>query len=158
MSMREDRERVDLVDLAGLGYFLVLIGALLIFRPDLPSLVRDFIGDFQMQQVWGGNVYLPVPRSNHPALYGIAFDFCVYMLAFQVLGLLFRFVLNEPVHKKASSASGVVFWGGFAWIINLLSAELIGWPAFLGWFIVVAGTSIVVQSVLTILLYSLHTP
>jgi hypothetical protein len=88
----------------------------------------------------------------------IAFDFCVYMLAFQVLGLLFRFVLSEPVRKKASSVSGVVFWGGFAWIINLLSAELIGWPAFLGWFIVVAGTSIVVQSVLTILLYSLHTP
>ena len=158
MSMREDRERVDLVDLAGLGYFLVLIGALLMFRPDLPSLVRDFLGDFELQQVWGGNVYLPVPMSNHPALYGIAFDFCLYMLAFQVLGLLFRFVLNEPIRKKASSVSGLVFWGGFAWIINLLSAELIGWPAFLGWLIVVAGTSIVTQSVLTILLYSLRTP
>jgi len=158
MSMREDRERVDLVDLAGLGYFLVLIGALIILRPDLPSLIRDFIGDFQMQQVWGGNVYLPIPRSNHPALYGIAFDFCLYMLAFQVLGLLFRFVLNEPIDKKASSVSGVVFWGGFAWIISQLSAGFIGWLAFLGWFVVVAGTSIVVQSALTILLSGIRVP
>jgi hypothetical protein len=152
MSRHRDRERVDFVDLAGFGFFLILIGAFIILRPDLPSLVLDFFGDFEIQQVWGGNVYLPVPRSNHPALYGIAFDFCVYMLAFQFLGLLFRFVMNEPVRKKASSVSGVVFWGGFAWIIDVLSAELIGWPAFLGWFIVVAGTSIVVQSVLTILL------
>jgi hypothetical protein len=158
MSTHGERERVDLVGLAGLGYVLILIGAFLIFRPDLPSLIQDFFSDFQVQQVWGGNVYLPVPMSNHPALYGIAFDFCLYMVAFQFLGLLFRFVLNEPVRKKASSASGLVFWGGFAWIISLLSAELIGWPAFLGWLIVVAGTSIVTQSVLTILLYSLRTP
>jgi hypothetical protein len=80
------------------------------------------------------------------------------MLAFQVLGLLFRFVMNESIGKKASSASGVVFWGGLTWIINLLSAELIGWPAFLGWFVVVAGTSIVVQSALTILLSGIRVP
>jgi hypothetical protein len=152
MSRHRDRERVDFVDIAGFGFFLILIGAFVILRPDLPSLVLDFSGDFEIQQVWGGNVYLPVPRSNHPALYGIAFDFCVYMLAFQFLGLLFRFIMNESIGKKASSVSGVVFWGGFAWIISVLSAELIGWPAFLGWFIVVAGTSIVVQSVLMILL------
>jgi hypothetical protein len=158
MSRHRDRGPVDFVDLAGLGFVLILVGSLIILRPDLPSLIRDFFTDFELQQVWGGNVYLPVPMSNHQALYGIAFDFCLYMLAFQVLGLLFRFVLNELVRKKASSVSGVVFWGGFAWILNLLSAELIGWPAFLGWLIVVAGTSIVVQSILTILLYSLRTP
>ena len=150
MSTHEYRERVDLVDLAGLGFFLVLVGSLIILRPDLPSLIKDFFSDFQTQQVYG--MSLLVPRSNHPVLYGIVFDFCLYMLAFQVVGLLFRFVLNDPIRKKASSVSGIAFWGGFAWIINLLSAELIAWPAFLGWFVIVAGISIVIRSVLTILL------
>jgi hypothetical protein len=150
MSTHEYRERVDLVDLAGLGFFLVLVGSLIILRPDLPSLIKDFFSDFQVQQVYG--MGLLVPRSNHPVLYGIVFDFCLYMLAFQVVGLLFRFVLNDPIRKKASSVSGIAFWGGFAWIINLLSAELIAWPAFLGWFVIVAGISIVIRSVLTILL------
>ena len=158
MSMREDRDHVDFVDLARLGYLLILIGALLLLRPDLPQLVENFFADFHVEQVWGGNAYLPVPMSNHPALYGIAFDFCVYMLAFEFVGLLFRFILNDPAHKKAGSASNLVFWGGFAWIIYLLRMQLISWPIFLGWFIVVAGASIAVHAILTIFLRSLRVP
>lgn len=158
MSRRSGRERVDLVALAGLGYFLILIGAFLIFRPDLSGLVLDFFGDFRIQQVWEPNVYLPVPQSNHPALYGIASDFCIYMLAFQVLALLLRFVLNEPAYRKASSTSGLVFWGGLAWIFNLLRAGLIGWIGFLGWLVVIVGGGLAVQSVLIILLHSLGVP
>jgi len=158
MSSHRDREHVDFVDLARLGYLLILIGALLLLRPDLPGLVEDFFRDFQLQPAWGGSVTIPVPMSNHPALYGVAFDFCVYMLAFEFVGLLFRFILDDPPHKKAGAASGLVFWGGFAWIIYLLRMQLISWPMFLGWFIVVAGTSIAVHAIMAIFLHSIRFP
>jgi len=149
-------DRTDLLDLAGFGFFLILIGSFLILRPDIPDLLREFLSDFELRRV--GALGIPVPRTNHPALYGIVFDFSLAMLIFEIFALLARFVLNEGISKKASSLSGVVFWGGSAWILNMLSMGLLEWLTFLGWFVVVAGLSLITQSLFTIIAGSLGIP
>lgn len=149
------RDRTDLLDLAGFGFFLILIGSFLILRPDLPDLLKAFFSDFELRRV--GTLGIPVPRSNHPALYGTVFDFCLAMLVFEIFALMARFVLNERISKKASSLSGVIFWAGSAWILNMLSTGLLEWLAFLAWFIVVAGLSLITQSLFTIIAGSLGT-
>ncbi len=138
-------EKIDILSIASFGFFLVLIGVIFAITPNLLDRIYDFLHDFHLQEVYPG-ISFPTPASNHSALYGALFQFCLIFAIFQVVILVARIILKESIKRKSGTFSGLFFWFGAAVALNLLRAGSIDWPIFLGWLVVLVGTVIVVRS------------
>jgi len=146
---RKHSEQKDFLGLVTLGFFLLLVGAIFAVTPNLSDRIYDFFKDLKFQEVYS-DVYFPTPRSDHPVLYNAVFQFCLAFAIFQLLVLGARFVLKESIDRKAGTFSSLLFWFGAAWTVNLLMSKAFGWFAFLGWLVTLAGISLVVKSVITL--------
>jgi len=147
------REERDILSLASVGFFFLLIGVIWIVTPNLSQEVVDFSKDFELKEAFE-NVFLPFPAHHHPVVYTAVTRFCFVFGLFQIFILVLRFVFREPADKIAGTFSGMVFWLGAGFVANMLSAGTIKWFVFLGWIIVLIGLSLVIRS-LVVLLFEL---
>jgi hypothetical protein len=151
--MGKDRERIDLLGIVSIGFFLILAGVILAANPGLPSRIYEFFLDFRLQPVYPGvSFYGPASVSGHETVYSAAFQFCLGFAIFQVAILAARFILHEPARRKAGTFSGLFFWFGAAAALWLLVAGSIDWFIFLGWLVVLVGLAITVRCVIAPLL------
>ena len=140
----------DRLGLASLGFFLILIGALLLVTPNYRNEFVSFVRDFHLVKVTP-NVSLPAPKSSHPIVYTAVMEFCIAYGLFQIAILVFRFVLRDPIDRKAGTASGIVFWLGAGYLLSMLLTESIGWFDFLAGLAIFIGLSIVIRGFVTLL-------
>jgi len=140
----------DRLSLASLGFFLILIGALLLVTPNYRNEFVSFFRDFHLVKVTP-NVSLPAPKSSHPIVYTAVMEFCIAYGLFQIAILVFRFALRDPIDRKAGTASGIVFWLGAGYLLSMLLTESIGWFDFLAGLAIFIGLSIVVRGFVTLL-------
>ena len=142
---KKRRRGIDILGIASLGFFLVLIGVIFAFTPGLPGEISDFAHDLELQEVYPGvSFYAPV--SAHPVLYNAAFQFCLIFAVFQVAILAARFILKESIGRKSGTFSGLFFWFGAAAVLRLLMAGSVDWFIFLGSLVVLVGIVVTVRS------------
>jgi len=141
---------MDILGLASFGVFLVLIGVIFVITPNLGDEIGDFIKDFETVEVYP-DVDLPKPASNHPVLYTAVAQFSIVYGLFHIALLILRLYFGDYLKRKAGTLSGVVFWLGAGYLLTILSADNIGWFAFLSWLIIFIGLSLVVRSLVILL-------
>ena len=142
-------EGVDRFSLASFGFFLILIGAIILITPNYYDEFSAFFRDFHLVRV-ASNFFLPAPKSSHPIVYTAFMDFCIAYGLFQIAVLVFRFVLRDSVDRKSGTASGIVFWLGAGYLLSMLITKSIGWFNFLAGLVIFIGLSIVVRSLVTL--------
>jgi len=139
----------DRLSLASFGFFLILIGAIILITPNYYDEFSAFFRDFHLVKV-ASNVFLPAPKSSHPVVYTALMEFCVAYGLFQIAILIFRFALRDPVDKKAETVSGIVFWLGAGYLSSILLAGNIGWFGFLAGLVIFIGLAIFIRSFITL--------
>ncbi len=143
-SLRRYPKKIDFLAIVSAGFFLLLVGMIFATTPNLPREIYDFFRGFGLQQVYPGVSFF-APTSNPTVVYNAAFQFCFVLGIFQVAILGARFVLNDPVGRKAGTFSGLIFWFGAAAALWMLMAGSIDWFIFLGWLVVLIGIAIAVR-------------
>lgn len=148
--MNERRsKRTDIIGIVTFGFFLLLVGTIFVITPNLSDRVSDFLGDFEPRQV-APNWMLPAPQHHHPVLYTAIFQFCLVFAVFQIFVLGVRFVLSDPIGRKAGTLSSIVFWFGASWIVSLLIEKTIEWFRFVGLLIALIGVVIIIRNLIVL--------
>ena len=143
-------EVLDRLGFVSFGFFLIIVGVIFLITPNLHEEAVAFFQDFKLEEVYP-NVYFPAPASSHPIIYRAAMRFCIAYALFQIAILALKFVLRDSLDSKAETLSGIVFWLGAGYLLNMLSVETINWFPFLGGLIIFAGLSLVVRSLFALL-------
>jgi hypothetical protein len=135
------------------GFFFVLVGALFVASPGLYDGVGTFLNSssWTTYKVSNSNVTLPVLASPgaHVAVYQAAFEFCLVWGLFQIVLLVFRFVVGALPRRKARTASSVVFWLGASFLVStFLNASTTTdlWIRFWAAVIVLLGISLIIRA------------
>lgn len=146
-GLKRGSEKIDVLAIASIGFFFVLIGIVFAANPDLITKISDFFRDFELQEVYPGvSFYGPAsPVSTHSVVFSAAFQFCFAFAVFQCGILAARFALRESVGRKAGTFSGMLFWFGAAVGVWALMAESIDWFMFLGLLVVLVGLVIAIR-------------
>ena len=131
----------------------MLLGVIWIITPDCLNEVAAFFKSFHLENVTEG-MLLPAPGLNHSVVYTAAMQFCLAFGAFQIVILALRFILRESVDRKSGTLSGIVFWLGAGFFLNMLAAGEIGWFGFVAGLIIVIGLLIIVGSIVRLLFKS----
>jgi hypothetical protein len=145
---REERERRDWFGLVEFGFFLILIGTIVLVIPNFFSRAENFFKDFDLKakEIYP-NVFLPAPKSNHPGVYTTVMYFCFAYGFFEIIILILRFTQKSSIDKKTGTLGGIVFWLGAGVLANTLVTGGSGfWFLFLGGLIVLIGLSIIVRA------------
>jgi hypothetical protein len=152
--MTRDEERhsnaTDWLSIVSFGFFLVLLGVIWIITPDCSGEVVAFVKSFHLENVTE-KIILPVPGLDHSVVYTAAMQFCIAFGVFHIVILVLRFFLHESLDRKAGTISGIVFWLGAGFFLNMLAAEEIGWFGFLAGLIICIGLLIIVSSLVKLL-------
>lgn len=146
------REQKDLIDIITFGLFIILIGIIFLFTPNLMNKILIFFKDLEFRG-YTSFIYLPYPKSEHPILFNTLYNFCLFFAIIHIPILAARFILKDPIDKKAGAFSGLIFWFGAAYIINSLLEKNIDWSAFIGYLIVLIGITLVINNSIKISVY-----
>lgn len=150
---RQKWEHEGLISAIGFGGFLIMLGFVFAFTPDLLQKISSFFGDLAVQRLPFssiGNVMLPAPR--HPAahidLYNAVMQFDIGIAILQIVILALRFGLVARTRRIAETIGNLVFWAGAAITVNtfLLMGTLTGWFEYWAALIIVIGVSIVARA------------
>jgi len=145
---REERDWFGLIEF---GFFLILLGTILLVTPNVFGRIENFFKDFdpQAEEIYPG-IFLPAPRSDHQGVYRTVMYFCFAFGLFQVIILILRFAQKSSIEKKAGTLGGIVFWLGAGILANMLVTGGGGfWFLFIGGLIVLIGLSIMVRVLAT---------
>lgn len=146
----QQTKRPDIIGIVTLGFFFLLVGTIFVVTPNLPDKISSFFLDFELREI-APNWMLPAPKSHHLVLYTAIFQFCLAFAIFQICILGARFILRDPIDKKAGTISSLVFCFGAAWVVSLLMVKTIGWFVFWGWLIALIGTSLVIKNAIVLM-------
>lgn len=147
--MAERRWDSGMMDLATFGFLLISVGAAFVAVPDIIYRLSNFIMDFTLIEV-SPKLFLPAPQHFHPEVY---YAFFVFFLVFGILHvplLLGRLALRESVRKKASNVGSIVFLLGAAYAANLLLTQSVAWFNFVGLFLIMAGSGLVLENLIVL--------
>lgn len=147
--MSERRRESSMMDLAAFGFFLISVGAAFVAVPDIIYRLSDLLQDFTLIEV-SPSFFLPAPEHFHPEVYYALF---VFFLVFGILHiplLLGRLALRDTLRKKASNLGSIVFLLGVAYAANLLFTQNIAWFNFVGLFLVMAGSGLVLENLIVL--------
>lgn len=152
MGEKEKQHAVDWISIISLGFFLMLLGAIWAGTPKLSDEALKFFQDFDLVNLTE-NIVLPAPVhvQNHTVVYAAAFHFCLAFGVFQAVILVIRFMLHEPLSRKADAFSGVGFWLTMGIFLRMLIDGAIGWFGFVGGLIISIGVAISAGSLLKLL-------
>lgn len=128
----------------------MLVGVIWIITPDFWNKVVDFFKDFHLANVTE-KIILPAPEHSHPVVYTAAMQFFLAFGVFHIVILALRFVLRESMDRKTGTLSGIVFWLGAGFFLNMLAAGDIGWFGFIAGLIICVGLLIIVSSLVKLL-------
>lgn len=145
-------KKVDILGLVSFGLFLLLVGTIYVYTPNLIDGIKNFIQDFRIQQIYPGASFF-APSSNHPVLYNAVFQFCIIFAILQIGVLIARLVLRESIGRKAGTISGIIFWLGAAFALNSFMVGVIDWFVFLGWLVIIVGIVVTARSAIALVFY-----
>jgi len=145
-------EEWDRLSLVSAGFFLALVGVVLIITPNYYNEAVAFVKDFKIVEI-SPNITLVEPISNHPVVYRAVAQFCLAfgMLQIAILGL--RFLFKDSVKRKAGTIATVIFWLGAGYVSTLLLTQAIGWFAYLSGLLVFIGLWLVVRNLLVLVFF-----
>jgi drug/metabolite transporter (DMT)-like permease len=136
------------------GVFFVLIGLLFVTRPALYDNLRTFFNpdSWTNHTIRNSTITLPVPRNpgDYVEIYNAAFEFAIAWGIFQILILVFRFVVNSSMRRKARTIQSLVFWLGASYLINTYLASTTTretWFLFWAALIVLIGVALIVRAI-----------
>jgi len=148
----KSRVRTDWIALASVGFFIMLLGAIWLFTPNLTEETANFARDIATnRQNLTESIVLPAPIENHPVVYTAAMQFCFIYGVFQIVILAVRLFLGERIHRAIDAAPGITFLFVAGYFLNLLTNESIAWFGFIAGIIVSVGIAIIVASLLDLL-------
>lgn len=143
------REGRDWFGLVEFGFFLILIGTILLVTPNISTRIENFIKDFKTREVYSG-IFLPAPVSNHPTAYNTVMYFCFAFGILEIVILVLRFAQKSSIDRKAGTLSGIVFLLGAGILANtLVTGGSEFWFFFLGGLVVLIGLVIMVRALVT---------
>ena len=144
---------MDVPGLVSFGLFLIILGAVFLGTPGVVGAMRAFIEDFALVEVPGTPGWLmPAPASSHPLIYGAVERFCRAFGASQVVVLILRFVFRSPVSAKSKSIGDIALWLGVSYVAGMLKAGAVGWFTFWSGFVILAGVSLIIRSLILLAL------
>lgn len=151
MTARMERRSrgTDWLGLLSFGFLLLLLGTVWIMNPNA---LADEAKSFVKNESWHlepltGNLSLPQPTRNFPAIYTAAEQFSVAFGFFEVAILILRIALHDRLYRKARTVSRIAFWLSAGYFLSLLANQSIGWFAFLAGVIISIGIAITASSV-----------
>jgi hypothetical protein len=151
---RERRSKgMDWLGLAAFGFFLLLVGAILIAHfSDLNTEAEAFVNpdNWRLSNVTG-NIAIPEPTRSYPSIAIAVMQFCFIFGAFEVIILLLRLVFHDSIGRIADAISGAAFWFSAGYFASLAANESIGFFAFLAGVVVSGGLAIVAASIVKLL-------
>jgi hypothetical protein len=163
------RHREGLFSAVSVGFFLLLIGALFVIRPNLYTDTVTFFSNFNGTSVVPNTqARLPAPDAQSSAtnstvrnanldVYSAAQQFSLVWGIFLIALLILRFAFDSTWRRKARNISDIVFWFG---AIYLIQTWLIGptnslpypttaqpWFEFWSMIVVLIGASMIVRAI-----------
>lgn len=152
MGMGEKQHAVDWLRIVSFGFFLMLLGVIWAGTPKLTDEALKFFQDFDLVNLTE-NIVLPAPVyvQSHTTVYIAAFHFCLAFGIFQAVILVVRFLLHEPLNRKADTFSSVGFWLTISIFLGMLTDGAVGWFGFIGGLIISVGVAISAGSILKLL-------
>ena len=156
-SYREERRLrskgdLDVPGIVSFGFFLIIIGIVYLTTPNIIEAFRNFFRDIELVNVPGTpNIFIPAPASSHPLLYGAFEKFCYAFGAAQVIILILRLIFRSNVSDGAKNIGDIVFWLGLGYVAGLLKAGAMSWFSFWSSFIIFAGLSLIIKSLIILI-------
>ena len=131
------------------GFFFVLVGALLVTTPNLFDRTLDFFKSFELSDVPHSNIIFPAPASpsSHTMLYQAAEQFSFALGAFQIVMLALRFFAQSPWGKRAETVGNLVFWLGAGFLVQNFLLETTQWFVFWSMLIIIIGVSLIARAI-----------
>ncbi|MEM4720945.1 MAG: hypothetical protein QXT73_02620 [Candidatus Methanomethylicaceae archaeon] len=147
MGKRQEEE-MNKLGIISLGFFLVLLGLVWILTPDIGEHLRAFLSqeNWRISKV-GQRLFFPEPNTHYPVLYNTASYFCFAFGAFQIVILLLRVVLHNPLNKIGETLSEAIFWMGMSFFFGMLASNALGWFGLFAGFLMLVGASIITKSI-----------
>ena len=145
-----------LLSAISIGFFLVLIGALLIATPNLLHDVITFLSHFNVYTVDTTNIQIPAPENlAYVDMYLAAREFSLVWGVFLIAMLGTRFMVGSPLRRKTENMGGIVFWLGATYLIETFlvvpaqtgALNVTGWFKFWALIIAVIGVSLIARAI-----------
>ena len=143
----------------GFGFFLILVGSLFIWTPNLFNDLNSFLSHFHTAQVGSTSMYIPAPENLGDAhalgVYLAAREFSLVWGVFLIAMLGARFLLDSPLRRKAQNVGDIVFWLGAAYLIQTflvvpaqnLTIDVTKWFEFWASIVMFIGISLIVRAI-----------
>ena len=133
-----------------IGFFILLVGTLLVINPDLFGKIIDFFKDFVTVKVPNTNVTLFAPEfpSRHSLIYQAARQFSIAVGVFQVIILALRFVIPSSWGKRSETVGSLVFWIGAGFLIQLFLIDTTQWFLFWSTILILLGVSMIARAMI----------
>ena len=143
------RRKERLLSPISTGFFLILVGIIFIFTPNLFESILAFLKDLTFRPVPNSGISLPSPGSpvGHFTVYLAVQRFSLLWGLFQALVLALRFAFHSLIERKAESLSSIVFWLGSAFLIQRMLVETTRWFEYWAAIIILIGLSLIVRAV-----------
>ncbi len=143
------REEWDRLSLVSAGFFLALVGVVLMITPNYYDEAVAFVKDFGIIDV-SPNIKLVAPLSDHPVVYRAFAQFCFAFSILQIAILGLRFLFKDSVKRKAGTIASIISWLGAGYVSTLLLTQTVGWFAFLSGLLAFIGLWLVVRNLLVL--------
>ena len=130
------------------GFFILLVGTLLVINPDLFGKIVDFFKDFDTVNVPNTDVTFIAPEFPrlHLTVYQAAGQFSLALAAFQIVILALRFVIPSSWGKRSETVGTLVYWAGAAFLIQSFLIENTQWFVFWSTIIILVGVSLIARA------------
>ena len=130
------------------GFFILLVGTLLVINPDLFGKIVDFFKDFDTVNVPNTDVTFIGPEfpRSHLTVYQAAGQFSIALVLFQIVILALRFVIPSSWGKRSETVGTLVFWAGAAFLIQSFLIENTQWFVFWSTIIILVGVSLIARA------------
>jgi hypothetical protein len=133
------------------GFFILLVGTLLVINPNLFDQILDFFKDFDTVKVPNTNLTFIAPEfpRSHLPVYQAAGQFSIALVLFQIVILALRFVIPSSWGKRSETVGNLVFWAGAAFLIQSFLIENTQWFVFWSTIIILVGVSLIARAAVT---------
>ena len=130
------------------GFFILLVGTMLVINPDLFGKIVDFFKDFDTVNVPNTDVTFIAPEFPrlHLTVYQAAGQFSLALAAFQIVILALRFVIPSSWGKRSETVGTLVYWAGATFLIQSFLIENTQWFVFWSTIIILVGVSLIARA------------
>ena len=130
------------------GFFFVLVGALLVITPNIFDETLDFVRNIELADVPHSDIIFPAPASpsSHTVFYQAAAQFSFALGVFQFVMLTLRFFAQSPWRKQTETVGNLIFWLGAGFLIQTFLLDTTQWFVYWSLLLVVVGVSLIARA------------